>query len=282
MFLFGLLLPQPGISAPMAKSPIRILLISGKNNHEWKKTSPAFRQILEENGLFKVDITEKPDTLEAHDLKTYQVIASNWNAFPATTRQWGEVSEKAIVDFVNRGGGFVLFHAASAAHYDWPEYQKMAGATWGKNTHHGKIAPFEVKIQNNRHPVTKGMTNFMITDELWVEMDQIPDNEVLCSAFGPSSNKGRDQDEPVLFCRNQGYGRCFYLVLGHDVSAMQNIGWKTLVQRGTEWAATGKVTQKLPQELSWSDQVKRLVWKEEPNSLALRYNDHMVWQFNYS
>jgi hypothetical protein len=126
------------------------------------------------------------------------------------------------------------------------------------------------------------MTNFMITDELWVEMDQNTDNEVLCAGFGPSSNKGRDQDEPVLFCRNQGNGRCFYLVLGHDVAAMQNIGWKTLMQRGTEWAATGKVTQKLPQQLSWTDQMKRLSWKEEPNSLALNYNDQLVWQFNYS
>jgi type 1 glutamine amidotransferase len=231
------------------KSIIKVLLISGKNNHEWQKTSPAFRQILEEKEFFKVDITERPDTLNASVLKNYQVIASNWNAFPESARQWGEVAEKAIVDFVNRGGGFVLFHSASAAHYDWPEYQQMVGATWGKNTHHGQISPFEVKIQITKHPVTKGMSNFVITDELWVEMDQQPGNEVLCSAFAPSSNKGRDRDEPVLICRNQGKGRCFYLVLGHDVAAMQNLGWKTLMQRGTEWAATGKVTIPIPDEL---------------------------------
>jgi len=228
---------------------IKVLLISGKNNHEWQKTSPAFKQIMEENGFSKVDITERPDTLKATDLKNYQVIASNWNAFPESTRKWGKVAEKAIMDFVNRGGGFVLFHAASAAHYDWPEYQQMVGATWGKNTHHGQIAPFEVKIQNAKHHVTKGMTNFMITDELWVEIDQHPGSEVLCSAFAPSSNKGRDQEEPVLICRKQGKGRCFYLVLGHDVAAMQNLGWKTLMQRGTEWAAIGKVTIPIPVEL---------------------------------
>ncbi len=282
MLFIVLLLPLSGILGQKSKSPIQVLLISGKNNHEWKKTSPAFRQILEENGFFKVDITERPDTLKASVLKNYQVIASNWNAFPESTRKWGEVAEKAIVDFVNRGGGFVLFHSASAAHYDWPEYQQMVGATWGKNTHHRQIAPFEVKIQNTKHLVTKGMINFVITDELWVEMDQQPGNEVLCSAFAPSSNKGRDQDEPVLICRNQGKGHCFYLVLGHDVAAMQNIGWKTLMQRGTEWAATGKVTQKLPQELSLADQAKRLSWKEEPNSLALTNNEQVVWQFNFS
>jgi type 1 glutamine amidotransferase len=244
-----LLIPVSVISGQLCKSPIQVLLISGKNNHEWQKTSPAFRQILEEMGFFKVDITERPDTLKTSVLKNYQVIASNWNAFPETTRQWGEVAEKAIMNFVNKGGGFVLFHSASAAHYDWPEYQKMVGATWGKNTHHGQIAPFEVKIQNTKHKVTKGMKNFMITDELWVEMDQQPGNVVLCSAFAPSSNKGRDRDEPVLICRKQGKGRCFYLVLGHDVAAMQNLGWKTLMQRGTEWAAKGRVTIPIPLEL---------------------------------
>ncbi len=249
MFFIVLLFPLSGISGQKGNSPIQVLLISGKNNHEWQKTSPAFRQILEERGFFKVDITERPDTLKMSDLKKYEVIASNWNAFPESTRQWGEVAEKAILDFVNRGGGFVLFHSASAAHYDWPEYQQMVGATWGKNTHHGQIAPFEVKIQNTKHPVTKGMSNFVITDELWVEMDQQPGIEVLCSAFAPSSNKGRDQDEPVLICRKQGKGRCFYLVLGHDVAAMQNSGWKTLMQRGTEWAAKGKVTIPIPSEL---------------------------------
>jgi type 1 glutamine amidotransferase len=249
LLLIVLVLPLSGISGHSGKTPIQVLLISGKNNHDWQKTSPAFRQILEEKGFFKVDITERPDTLKTSDLKKYQVIASNWNAFPETTRQWGEVAEKAILYFVNSGGGFVLFHSASAAHYDWPEYQQMVGATWGKNTHHGQIAPFEVKIQNTKHPVNKGMSNFVITDELWVEMDQQPGNEVLCSAFAPSSNKGRDQDEPVLICRKQGKGRCFYLVLGHDVAAMQNIGWKTLMQRGTEWAAKGKVTIPIPSEL---------------------------------
>jgi type 1 glutamine amidotransferase len=231
------------------KNSIKVLLISGKNNHEWQKTSPAFRQIMEENGYFKVDITERPDTLKATDLRNYQVIASNWNAFPESTRKWGKVAEKAVMDFVNRGGGFVLFHAASAAHYDWPEYQKMVGATWGKNTHHGQIAPFKVKITDSNHPITKGMTNFRSTDELWVEIDQQAGNKVLCTAFAPSSNKGRDQDEPVLFCRDQEKGRSFYLVLGHDVAAMQNIGWKTLMLRGAEWAAKGKVTIPIPEEL---------------------------------
>jgi len=236
-----LFFPFSGISGKGNGNIIQILLISGKNNHEWQKTSPLFTKIMEEDGCFKVTVTQRPDTLKAIDLKPYKVIASNWNAFPESSRQWGETAEKAIMDFVNGGGGFVLFHAASASHYDWPEYQRMVGASWGKNTRHGAIETFEVKVADHRHPVTRGMNNFMITDELWVEMDQQPGNQVLCTAWSSSGNNGRDQDEPVVICRNQGKGRCFYLVLGHDETAMTNPGWKTLIRRGTEWAATGKV-----------------------------------------
>lgn len=236
-----LFFPFSGISGKVNGNIIQILLISGKNNHEWQKTSPLFTKIMEEDGCFKVTVTERPDTLKARDLKPYKVIASNWNAFPESSRQWGETAEKAIMDFVNGGGGFVLFHAASASHYDWPEYQRMVGASWGKNTRHGAIETFEVKVVDHRHPVTRGMNNFMITDELWVEMDQQSGNQVLCTAWSSSGNNGRDQDEPVVIYRNQGKGRCFYLVLGHDETAMTNPGWKTLISRGTEWAATGKI-----------------------------------------
>ena len=196
-----LFLSFSGTSGRENRDLIRVLLISGKNNHEWQKTSPLFARIMEEDGCFKVTVTERPDTLKAVDLKTHKVIVSNWNAFPESSRQWGETAEKAIMDFVNGGGGFVLFPAAGASHYDWPEYQEMVGATWGKNTRHGAIETFEVKVADHR----------------------------------------RDQDEPVVICRKQRKGRCFYLVLGHDETAMKNPDWKMLIRRGTEWAATGKV-----------------------------------------
>ena len=43
-----------------------------------------------------------------------------------------------------------------------------------------------------------------------------------------------------------GKGRVFHTVLGHDVNALACVGFMVTLQRGTEWAATGKVTQKIP------------------------------------
>jgi type 1 glutamine amidotransferase len=264
------------------KTPVNLLIITGSNNHDWQKTTLYLKQVYEESGLFKVDITEKPDSLKTKDLIKYEAIVSNWNAFPETSRKWGTIAEKAILDFVRDGKGFVFFHAASAANYDWPEYQEMAGATWGKSTHHGNIAPFEVKFNNAAHPVTKGISDFWITDELWVDLDQKPDIQILCTAFAPKENNGSDKNEPVVICNEFGKGRCFYNVLGHDVAAMKNLGWRTLMIRGTEWAARGTVSYPVPGDLTAKTIIQeKLSWRQGKNSITLLNRDRIVWQYNY-
>jgi type 1 glutamine amidotransferase len=69
---------------------------------------------------------------------------------------------------------------------------------------------------------------------------------VLATAHSDPKNKGTDRDEPMVMVVSYGKGRVFHTTMGHDVSALSCVGLMTLLQRGTEWAATGKVTQKIP------------------------------------
>ena len=69
---------------------------------------------------------------------------------------------------------------------------------------------------------------------------------VLATAHSDPKNKGTDHDEPMVMVLSYGKGRVFHITMGHDVSALSCVGLMTLFQRGTEWAATGKVTQKVP------------------------------------
>ena len=43
-----------------------------------------------------------------------------------------------------------------------------------------------------------------------------------------------------------GKGRIFHTTLGHDVNALSSVDFVVTFQRGTEWAATGAVTQRIP------------------------------------
>ena len=228
-------------------APLRVLLLSGQNNHDWKATTPVLKKIYEASGRFTVDVTEDPSAADAATFAKYDVVVSNWSGFPdMDKRQWGEKAEKAFVDFISGGKGFALFHAAAACLRTWPEFQQLSGACWGNETGHGRIHAFKVTITDRDHPVTRGMQGFFITDELWHRMQAHPARHVLCTAFSAKEQDGTGQDEPVVLATQLGKGRGFNLVLGHDARTMQNAAWQTLMLRGTEWAATGEVTIPVP------------------------------------
>jgi type 1 glutamine amidotransferase len=63
----------------------------------------------------------------------------------------------------------------------------------------------------------------------------------------------------MLIAVTYGKGRIFHTAEGHDVAAMSSIDFVTTLQRGTEWAATGQVTQKIPP-----------AFPTDPNSVAYR------------
>ena len=269
-------------NALQAEGKIRLLLLSGKNNHDWQQTTPALQGIFNQSNLFSVSVTERPDTLSVQSLKPFELIVSNWNAFPEKSRQWPTETENAIVSFVKNGGGFVFVHSASSTNYDWPEFQNLAGGAWGDTTKHGSIAPFKVEFSKTGHPVTKGMSDFWTTDELWVDTRINGKPTVWAKAFAPKSNNGSDELEPVILSQQIGKGRSFFLLLGHDVNAMKNLGFQTLLLRGTEWAATGKVTQRIPDELSIDNPSRNLSWRKEANSVTLENNGKVVWQHHFN
>jgi len=216
---------------------VNVLILSGSNNHEWQSTTPLIREILLGNGQFTVDVTERPDTISTSMLRNYDVIVSNWNAYPAQHNLWNPKTKQAIEDFVNQGGGFVCIHGASATHYDWPAYIEIVGGTWGDNTSHGPVSECTVQIIQPDHPITKGLQNFTIRDELWVDLACSPSIEVLCAAQSEKHKDTPGKLEPVVIITRYGKGRGFYHVLGHDISAMSHPDWKTLLIRGTKWAA---------------------------------------------
>jgi HEAT repeat protein len=77
------------------------------------------------------------------------------------------------------------------------------------------------------------------------------DMHILATAYSDPATRGTGRDEPVLFTINYGKGRIFHTVLGHAMGdgphpALQCVGFIVTFLRGAEWAATGKVTQKIP------------------------------------
>jgi type 1 glutamine amidotransferase len=233
-----------GAAPAAAPAKLAVLILSGQNNHDWKTTTPLLKRILESSGRFTVEVTEHPEQLTAASLARCDALVSNWNAWgDAAVKEWPEAARKAVLDFVRGGRGFVVVHAGSSSFYDWPEYQRMVGASWNLgSTGHGAPHSFYVQVADPGHPVTHGMRIFVTRDELWHRTGIQPGVQPLAVAFSEKETGGSGQEEPVVLAHEFGKGRCFNLVLGHDGQAMASAGFQALLRRGTEWAASGKVT----------------------------------------
>jgi len=107
---------------------------------------------------------------------------------------------------------------------------------------HGQRHSFPVKILRRDHPVLAGMPeSFLATDELYHQMTFFPATEILAAAhddaaLGGSGKTSRSDSESVR------QRRVFYTALGHDLAAMSEPGFMNTFVRGTEWAATAKVS----------------------------------------
>lgn len=223
----------------------RVLILSGANNHDWKQTTPAIRSTLEETGRFEVDVEEHVIAMKAEAFAPYAVVLGNFNTFgedAPKTKEWPAETRQAFLDHMAKGHGFVMVHAGSSVFYDWPEFQNLACGTWKNGTNHGQIHANRVTFNDTESPITQGLRPFWIRDEFWQSIAVAPGAKALASVTPDPASKGSGKPENILFTTETGGARGFAIFLGHDIVTMKNTAWKTLLQRGTEWAATGKVT----------------------------------------
>jgi len=260
---------------------IHVLILSGSNNHNWSETTPFLAKMFTQSGLFSVDVTDMPDTLTTKSLDKYDVLVSNWNSWPENDLRWPAELETALLKFVEQGGGFVTFHASTSAFYNWPEFKNISTAAWIDETNHGKKSATEVLIQNNSHPITRGMEGFFLEDELWINAEKNNTFQVLGTATNKILKEKGIESQPSVMVKNFGKGKIFHTILGHDVRTMRNIGFQTLMLRGTEWAATGGVTQKIPQQLKNSTDGD-FNWNHTDTTFTLLKGQNMIWQYNFN
>jgi uncharacterized protein len=138
----------------------------------------------------------------------------------------------------------------NAGHYWFFKDGKLTSdSTPGPAGSHGARLPFALTAREPEHPIMQGLpkTWLHMGDELYATLRGPGANmTVLATAHSELSNKGTGRDEPILMTLNYGKGRIFHTTMGHDISALSCVGFIVSFQRGAEWAATGKVTQKVP------------------------------------
>lgn len=263
---------------------IRLLILSGRNNHDWEQTTPVLLKIFSEDERFLTDLTYRPDTLNFDYLQAYDVIISNWNSWPENDLRWPGSMEEGLIKYLNGGGGLVFFHASTSAFYQWPDFQDISTASWEEKTHHGAKGPVLISIENQTHPITKGLSDFYIFDELWIDAHQNESFQVLGHATKEEPAGEACEEQAAIFVSSFGKGRIFHTILGHDARALRNSGFRTLITRATEWSATGRVRAGIPQELLLPDanDETSYAWISSDTTFGLSRNKELIWQFNFN
>lgn len=202
------------------------------------------------------------------DFSKYNVVISN---FGYQAAPWPVDTQQAFEAYIRNGGGFVSIHAADNCFPDWPEYNQMIGlGGWGGRNEksgpyvyidrdgkivrdpgpgpcgaHGPLNDFLVTIRNRQHPVTIGLPEHWMhaSDECYSLLRGPAENmEILATAAEPAKLRDAGRNEPMLMAIGYHKGRVFHSTLGHHAASFECVGFKVTFLRGTEWAATGKVT----------------------------------------
>jgi len=264
------------------RRPIRVLIVDGYSNHDWRQTTTMAKRILGETGLFEIAVTTAPattneDSLSAWDpdFKGYDVIVQNTNNIANKALHWPRKVEKKLERYVASGGGLYILHSANNAFPHWKEYDKMIGLGWrpkevgfaleiddnkhivrippgeGGNTSHGNRFDALIYILN-RHPINHDFPSQWRTAsmELYTYARGPAKNiTVLSYAFDSATNK----NWPVDWVVQYGKGRVYNSSMGHlwkgDIYPVswRCIGFQTTLIRAVEWLARGKVTYPLPE-----------------------------------
>lgn len=231
------------------------------------------------------------------DFGQYDVVISHlgWKA-----TAWPDDTKRAFEAYIEQGGGLVIVHAANNSFADWPEYNEMIGlGGWGGRSEkdgpyvfyndegslirdggpgqcgsHGPQQEFLITSRAKDHPIMRGLpTEWLHTkDELYDRLRGPANNmTILATAYSdPDGNsppwapnvKGTGRHEPMLMTIRYGEGRIFHTALGHTDYSMECVGFITTLQRGTEWAATGRVSQEPPEDFPGKNQVAVRPWNK--------------------
>jgi type 1 glutamine amidotransferase len=292
-----------------AQEKIKILIVDGQNNHNYKAMTPFMKEQLEKTGLFSVDVSTTPPAAprpaknetpeqaaerekKAGEIKAqwelwrprfkdYKVVLSNYNGEP-----WPAEVNGAFEEFVKRGGGVYVVHAANNAFSGWTEYDLMIGLGWRGNKYgerlfydetgklqraepgdgpgagHGAQHEYKITLRDPEHPIVKGMPSVWMhaADELYHGQRGPAKNMlILASAYDDKSKGGTGVHEPMLWVIPYGEGKVVTNVMGHENGrAVQCVGFVTIMLRACEWLATGKVTVPVPPNFPTEDKASVL------------------------
>ena len=279
---------------------IKVLVISGQNNHNWKKTNPYLHWILDHQEHIEATVHNTPETDDSAlwqnwqpQFSEYDVVLLNYNG-----QSWPESIRKKFEVFIRTGGGAIVIHASNNLFNGWDEYEKMVGLLWrdrdygtslffdaggnvvrelagkGRKMGHGSVFDWVVSVREMDHPVTKGMPKHWMhcQDELYHGQRGPAQNiNMLMTAYSDPKQGGSGQHEPVLWWVPYGEGKVVTNLMGHvwsdgQMDCLECVGFQTILTRSCEWLGTGNCRNPIPDNFPIVNRISKNKRTNESNA----------------
>jgi type 1 glutamine amidotransferase len=221
---------------PSAAKP-KVLVISGGHGFEKKPFLEMFSQNSDLLGF--THIAHSKDTSDAYDksyLYDFDVVV-----LYDMVQNISEEQKKRFLGLFERGIGLVVLHHAIVNYQSWPEFERIIGGTYPEpQDKKGAVTEklgyehdvdIPVQILAKDHPVTAGLSDFDLNDEIYWGYRTSADITPLLTTTHPKSGK------PLAWARTEGKSRVVYLQLGHGPTAFKNSNYRKLVAQAIQWTA---------------------------------------------
>jgi uncharacterized protein len=217
-------------------APLKVLVVTGGHDFEKEQFFKVFKDNTDITFTNAVQV-KSSEAYDRDDLLSYDVIVLYDMVQKITDEQ-----KKKLLSIFDKGIGFVVTHHAVCSYQDWPEWEHIRGGKYllKDETVDGKAWPksdykhdvdLPVTIADKEHPITAGVSDFTIHDEIYTNFRLQPDVKPLLTTTHPQSTK------TLGWWRMEKKSKVVYLELGHDHQSYENPNYQKLLRQAIRWSA---------------------------------------------
>jgi type 1 glutamine amidotransferase len=213
---------------------LNVLVLSG-DNHGFAASASVLHEALARQPDLNVTLSDDKNILTAPELQQYDAIVFG-TGFTRSSRQpdgtikreaeLTPAQEEGLQRFVASGKGLVGVHGTA-----WWIHGRAMELIGGAANWHPPGLTFTVKIEQPDHPITQGVGDFEVEDEIYISAFE-PTVQILASA------EWHGKAHPMVWTKSYGQGRVFYTTLGHTKNTFERPAMQRLITQGVRWAGS--------------------------------------------
>lgn len=209
-------------------APLRVFIRGGKkthgpNAHEHERFLNDWKVLLAERGMKADGAMDWPDANQLSETDVLVMYAQDGgNATPA--------QKENLEKFTLRGGGIAVIHTAAVSN-DPVWWKSVIGGAWVQGKTKWREGPMELKF-SRPHPITLGAADFKMDDEIYYNLDMLPNVKVLATT---DTGDGTPKVQAQMWTYEKGTCRVFVTIPGHLYSTFERPNYRAILLRGIAW-----------------------------------------------